>query len=91
LVSADFLGPDQVCGSHCFAGQAAPLAGVAVQPLEEIIQAVCQSAYRCTRCSFRTGLSSIVKPTVGGVSGGFETACNTETTGTPMSHFFLEK
>jgi hypothetical protein len=62
---------------------------VAVQPLEEIVQAIRQSAYRCTGCSFRAGLSSIVKPTIGCV--GFETARNTEIAGTPMPHIFLEK
>jgi hypothetical protein len=63
---------------------------VAVQPLGGIVQAVRQSAYHCTGCSFRAGLSSIVKPTVGCV-GGVETACYTETAVTPMPHFFLEK
>jgi hypothetical protein len=64
---------------------------MAVQPLEEICKAVCQSAYCCTGCWFRAKtLSSIVKLAIGGV-GGFETARNTETAGTPMPHFFLEK
>jgi hypothetical protein len=73
-----------------FAGQAAPPAG---KPLEEIVQAVRQSAYSCTSCSFRAGLSSILKPTIGGVGGvgGFETAHNTETAGMPMPQCFLEK
>ncbi len=53
------------------------------------VQAVHQSAYRCTCCSFRCCLSSIVKTTVSGV-GGVETARNTEASGTPMQHFFLE-
>ncbi len=63
---------------------------VAVQPLEGIFQAVRQLAYRCTCCSFRAGLSLIVKPIIGGINC-VETALNTETEGTPMPHFFLEK
>ncbi len=65
---------------------------MAVQPIEEIVQAVRQSAYRCTCCSFRAGirLLSIVKPTISYV-GSFETARNNETVDTPTLHFFLEK
>jgi hypothetical protein len=63
---------------------------VAVQPLEEIVQAVCQSAYHCTCCSCRASLSSIVKPTING-AGSFETARKNETPGTRMLHFFLEQ
>jgi hypothetical protein len=63
---------------------AAPPASMAVRPLEETRQ----SAYCCTGCSLRAEtLSSIVKPTIGGV-GGFETVRNTETAGTPI--FFGE-
>jgi hypothetical protein len=49
-----------------------------------------QSAYHCTCCSYRAGLSLIVRPTIDG-AGSFETARNNETAGTHMLYFFQEQ